>query len=30
MIDGNIVSARVPKDLPEFAIAMLRVLDAQQ
>jgi protease I len=27
VIDGNIVSARVPKDLPAFAIAMLQVLD---
>ena len=27
--DGNIVSARVPADLPAFAIAMLKVLDAQ-
>lgn len=26
VIDGNIVSARVPKDLPEFAKAMLQVL----
>lgn len=26
VIDGNIVSARVPKDLPEFAKAMLSVL----
>jgi protease I len=29
VIDGNIVSARVPKDLPEFARAMLRVLGDQ-
>ena len=29
VIDGNIVSARVPKDLPDFAKAMLQVLDAQ-
>jgi len=29
VIDGNIVSARVPADLPAFAIAMLKVLDAQ-
>ncbi len=28
VIDGNIVSARVPKDLPAFARAMLQVLDA--
>ena len=27
--DGNLVSARVPKDLPGFARAMLAVLDAQ-
>ena len=27
--DGNLVSARVPKDLPAFARAMLAVLDAQ-
>ncbi len=27
VIDGNIVSARVPKDLPAFARAMLRVLE---
>jgi len=26
VIDGNIVSARVPKDLPQFAQAMLKVL----
>ena len=30
VIDGNIVSARVPKDLPEFASAMLQVLDRQR
>jgi len=29
VIDGNIVSARVPKDLPAFAAAMLQVLHAQ-
>lgn len=29
VIDGHIVSARVPKDLPAFARAMLQVLDAQ-
>ena len=29
VIDGNLVSARVPADLPAFAIAMLKVLDAQ-
>lgn len=27
VVDGNIVTARVPKDLPEFAKAMLRVLE---
>ena len=27
--DGNLVSARVPKDLPAFARSMLAVLDAQ-
>jgi protease I len=26
VIDGNLVSARVPKDLPDFAKAMLQVL----
>jgi protease I len=30
VIDGNIVSARVPKDLPAFATAMLTVLHAQR
>jgi protease I len=30
VIDGNIVSARVPKDLPAFGIAMLDVLARQQ
>ena len=30
VIDGNIVSARVPKDLPDFAVAMLQVLAAQE
>jgi protease I len=30
VIDGNIVSARVPKDLPAFAVAMLQVLDRQR
>jgi protease I len=29
VIDGNIVSARVPKDLPAFGTAMLRVLGAR-
>lgn len=29
VIDGNIVSSRVPKDLPAFAQAMLRVLEKQ-
>jgi protease I len=29
VIDGNIVSARVPKDLPAFGVAMLQVLQAQ-
>jgi protease I len=28
VIDGNLVSARVPKDLPAFARAMLKVLGA--
>lgn len=28
VIDGNIVSARVPKDLPAFGAAMLEVLEA--
>jgi protease I len=28
VVDGNLVSARVPKDLPAFGRAMLRVLDA--
>jgi protease I len=28
VVDGNIVSARVPKDLPAFGAAMLRVLGA--
>ena len=28
--DGNIVSARVPKDLPAFGVAMLDVLRAQE
>jgi len=28
-IDGNIVSARVPKDLPAFGVAMLTVLSRQ-
>jgi protease I len=26
VVDGNIVSSRVPKDLPAFGAAMLRVL----
>jgi protease I len=26
VVDGNIVSARVPKDLPEFGVAMVDVL----
>lgn len=30
VIDGNIVSARVPKDLPAFGAAMLQVLSAGQ
>ena len=30
VIDGNIVSSRVPKDLPAFAVAMLRVLEAYE
>lgn len=29
VIDGNIVSSRVPKDLPAFAVAMLSVLEGQ-
>jgi protease I len=29
VIDGNIVSARVPKDLPAFGVAMLEVLAKQ-
>ena len=29
VIDGNIVSARVPKDLPDFGVAMLEVLQRQ-
>lgn len=29
VIDGNIVSARVPKDLPAFGVAMLQVLEKQ-
>lgn len=29
VVDGNIVSARVPKDLPEFGAALVRALDAQ-
>jgi protease I len=28
--DGNLVSARVPRDLPAFAVAMLKVLEKQQ
>ena len=30
VVDGNIVSSRVPKDLPVFARAMVDVLDAQR
>lgn len=30
VIDGNLVSARVPKDLPAFGVAMLRVLAEQK
>ena len=30
VIDGNLVSARVPKDLPAFGKAMLRVLQAAE
>ena len=30
VIDGNLVSARVPKDLPAFGVAMLEVLARQQ
>jgi protease I len=30
VIDGNIVSARVPKDLPAFGVAMLEVLQRQR
>jgi len=29
VIDGNLVSARVPKDLPAFGVAMLEVLQRQ-
>jgi protease I len=29
VIDGNLVSARVPKDLPAFGVAMLEVLARQ-
>jgi protease I len=29
VIDGNLVSARVPKDLPAFGVAMLEVLAKQ-
>jgi protease I len=29
VVDGNIVSSRVPKDLPAFAKAMLQVLGGQ-
>lgn len=29
VIDGNLVSARVPKDLPAFGAAMLRVLESR-
>src|SRR5438093_2003707 len=30
VIDGNLVSARVPKDLPAFGVALLEVLRRQQ
>jgi protease I len=30
VVDGNIVSARVPKDLPAFGVAMLQVLGAHE
>jgi protease I len=30
VIDGNIVSARVPSDLPAFCVAMLDVLESQR
>jgi protease I len=30
VVDGNLVSARVPKDLPAFGTAMLRVLAEQK
>jgi protease I len=30
VIDGNLVSARVPKDLPAFGLAMLQVLAGQK
>jgi protease I len=30
VVDGNLVSARVPKDLPDFARAMLQVLSARR
>jgi protease I len=29
VVDGNLVSARVPMDLPAFGVAMLRVLAEQ-
>ncbi len=30
VVDGNIVSARVPRDLPAFMVAMLKVLEKQR
>jgi len=30
VVDGNLVSARVPKDLPAFGAALLSVLAAQR
>ena len=30
VVDGSIVSARVPKDLPAFCVAMLEVLEGQR
>jgi deglycase len=29
VIDGNLVSSRVPKDLPAFGVALLEVLKRQ-
>ena len=30
VIDGNLVSSRVPKDLPAFGVALLEVLNRQR